>query len=219
MVFLLVVLTIILFIGIEFYLHRRKIKQAQREGIKNPALSEALQLVSPGTYLQPTMTWGKILDTGNLMLGLQPLLVGLTGNPDKLELLAKGKQIKKGEALLRLQKDSRYLDIISPVDGEVIAANPEAHKQMSWDKLGQNWIYTIKPKNLSSEIPGWIIAEKIKPWLNERYQSIKSFFQKQLSSAQLGETMADGGELPIGILMKFEEPIWREFNKAYLARS
>ena len=219
MVFLLVVLTILFFIGIEFYLHRKKSREVQSEGIPNPALSEAMRLVSPGTYLQKTMTWGKVLDTGNLMLGIQPLLVGLTGTPDKLELMAEGSKIKKGEALLRLQKNSRHLDVFSPIDGEVVAANPEARKQMTWDQLSQNWIYTIKPQNLSLEISSWVIAEKIKPWLSETYQSIKSFFHKQMSSDQMGETMADGGELPVGILMKFEEPVWKKFNEKYLARS
>jgi glycine cleavage system H lipoate-binding protein len=219
MVFLFVILTIVVFIGIEYYLHRRKVQKSIPEMVKNLPLSQALQLVSPGTYLQPTMTWGKILDTGNLMVGLQPLLVGITGTPDKLELLPQGNQVKKGDSLIRMKKDSKHLDIVSPVNGKVIATNPEVEKEMSWDKLGQSWIYTIKPQNLSSEIPNWIIAEKIKPWLNDRYQAIKGFFQKQLSSNQLGETMADGGELPVGILMKFDEPIWSDFSREYLSRS
>jgi glycine cleavage system H lipoate-binding protein len=219
MVFLFVLFTIVVFIGIEYYLHYRKVQKSIPEMVKNLPLSRALQLVSPGTYLQPTMTWGKILDTGNLMVGLQPLLVGITGTPDKLELLPEGNQVKKGDPLIRMKKDSKHLDIVSPVNGVVIAANPDIEKEMSWDTLGQSWIYTIKPQNLSSEITHWIIAEKIKPWLNERYQAIKGFFQKQLSSSQLGETMADGGELPVGILMKFDEPIWSDFSREYLSRS
>jgi glycine cleavage system H lipoate-binding protein len=217
MVFLLVILTILLFIGIEYYLHRRKVKESLNEDAAKIPISHAFQLVSPGTYLQPTMTWGKILDTGNLMVGLQPLLLGLTGSPDELELLTEGREVKKGESFLRMKKNSRHLDIISPIEGEIVAANPEMKKKLSWDDLGQSWVYTIKPKNLSSEIPNWVIAEKIKPWIMDRYQSMKGFFQRQLTGAQLGETMADGGELPVGILMKFDEPVWKDFSKEYLS--
>jgi glycine cleavage system H lipoate-binding protein len=219
MAFVFVLLTIILFIGIEYFLHRRKIRQTSPATVKNLPLNEALQLVSPGTYLQSTMTWGKILDTGNLMVGLQPLLVGITGTPEKLELLSKGKQVRKGDRLLRMKMNDKQLDIISPVDGEVVASNPEVEKEMSWDELGQSWVYTLKPENLSSEIPNWIIADKIKPWLNSRYQEMKTFFQKKLTNTQLGETMADGGELSIGILSKFDEKIWSDFSREYLSRS
>jgi len=45
---------------------------------------------------------------------------------------------------------------------------------------------------------------------------MKSFFAQSSPQSQLGYTMADGGDLPIGILSKFESKTWQDFEEKFL---
>ncbi|MEJ2535469.1 MAG: hypothetical protein P8048_00150 [Calditrichia bacterium] len=217
MVFLLVVLSVVLFITIDYLIQRRRkratVEQAEPE---NLYISKTMPGILNGVFLQPGFTWSKILDNGNLLLGIQPMLLGLVGNPDEIETVPEGQKIGKGGSLLKVRKGSKLLDLKSPVHGSIVAINPEFQEISGWDKLSQNWIYAIKPEKVSSEIPGWIIADKTKNWINTRYEEVKSFFMKNLPRTELGSTMADGGDLPIGIMSKFDEKFWKEFEHSFL---
>ncbi len=81
--------------------------------------------------------------------------------------------------------------------------------------MAQTGIYGIKPDNMSAEISNWFIAEKSKEWLNEKFQQMKNFFVRNLPQQHVGLTMADGGELPFGILTKFDKKTWQDFENKF----
>ena len=90
--------------------------------------------------------------------------------------------------------------------------NSQVLQNPSWESVSQNWLYTIKPENVAQEIPLWYIAENAKNWVNEKYKQVKEFFMESLPQTQLGVTMADGGDLPTGILSHFDQGVWDKFQ-------
>lgn len=216
-VILLVVLTFIVGITVEYYIKRpKKGAVSAARSTNNFSQTKIINMLPDGVFLQPSFTWSKIQETGNLELGIHPILMGLIGEPEKVEILEQGKTVKKGDTIIKLHKDSKQLSVKAPVTGRILSANPNFHKT-SWENLAQTGIYGIKPDNMSAEISNWFIAEKSREWLNEKFQQMKNYFVRSLPQKQMGLTMADGGELPFGVLTKFDKKIWQDFEKSFLA--
>lgn len=217
MVVLFVVLTIVLFLTIEYFIQRKKkTKLASESQPSKLSLARIFHMLPKGVFFQPSFTWSKILDSGNMVLGVHPVLLGIVGEPDKIEMLHEGEKVKKGEPLLKIHKDSKKLRVKAPVNGTVTAVSPDFDENMSWDKLSQIWLYTIKPENVSEEISNWVVAEKANQLLNEKYLQIKNFFLENFPRTETGITMADGGDLPLGILSNFDHQTWEKFEEEFI---
>ncbi|GAB4367144.1 MAG: hypothetical protein Kow0042_07510 [Calditrichia bacterium] len=217
MVVALVILTLILFLVIDYLLRRKKkAPQVETDRPRTLSLSKILNMMPSGVFLQPAFTWSKILDSGHLILGIHPLILGLIGKPDNIELCEEGQEIAKGDSVLKIFKNSRLLRIKSPVQGKIRSINPQISLENSWENLGHQWLYVIEPVNVSEEVGNWFVAEKSHFWLNEKYQEIKNFLMQVLPKTQVGATMADGGDLPVGVLSQSDKKTWQEFEKRFL---
>jgi glycine cleavage system H lipoate-binding protein len=214
-VLLFVVLTIILGIAIEYLVNRKKrASSSDTPEVSHLSPSTITPLVPEGIFLQPTFTWSKILDSGNMMMGIHPLLLGLVGKPEKFEKLDEGQEFQKGDTVLTLQKGMRKLRVKSPIKGTIKSINPKFSEE-AWENLGQVWLYSIKPENLSSEISNWYIAEKSRTWITQKIEQIRSFLSNNVPHKQVGLTIADGGELPVGVLSQFDNAIWEDFETEF----
>ncbi|MBN2364613.1 MAG: hypothetical protein EH225_00550 [Calditrichaeota bacterium] len=213
MVVLFVVLTIILFVSIDYFIQRKK--KIGLESQPHPgtvSLSRVLSLLPRGVFIQPSFTWSKLLDSGNLALGIQPILMGLIGEPDEIELLHNGEEVGKNQSLMKIHKGDKVLTVSSPVKGTITAINQQILDDPTFENLSQNWVYSIRPENVSQEVSSWMVAEKAQTWLNEKFNSIRNFFQESAPQTAMGVTMADGGDLPFGVLSQFDEDVWKKFE-------
>lgn len=216
-VLLFVLFTVILGLTVDYFLQRKKMRVgAAKPQTNHLSLSRIFHMLPDGVFLQPSFTWSKILDTGNLLIGIHPFLLEIVGEPDLVETVEQGKRIKKGETLFTLKKDRKLLRVKSPITGSVVTVNPD-YELVSGEQMGQIWLYAVKPENVSVEIPGWFISEKSKEWLNEKFQQMKGFFVQKALRDRVGVTMADGGELPVGVLSKFDQKIWDDFEKQFVS--
>ncbi len=83
---LFVILMVIAVLTVEFLIQRRKrLALVARENVAALRLNRISSLIPRGVFLQPSLTWSKILTSGNLMVGLNPVLLGLVGQPDKID--------------------------------------------------------------------------------------------------------------------------------------
>lgn len=215
-VLLFILFTIIVGITIDYFINRRKkISYANQQQVNQLSPSKIIPMVPPGVFIQPSFTWSKILDSGNIMMGVHPILLGLIGKPEKFEKLNQGQHVKKGDTFITLQKDSKRLNIKSPVSGTIESINLEFDDGI-WENMGTVWLYCIKPDNLASEFTYWFLADKSKKWINQKIEQIKTFLNNSLSQRQVGLTIADGGELSVGVLSQFDNKTWQEFESKFL---
>lgn len=213
MVVLMVVLTICLFLVVDFFVQRRRQEGFAAQPDHRPfPLSATLRMMPAGIFLQRSFTWSRILDDGNVVVGVQPFLMGLVGQPDRVEILPSGVDVKKGDVIATLHKGAHTLHVRSPLDGMVNAINEEILEQATWNQLSQEWLLHFRPAHIGEEVPSWLIAEEATTWMRDQYRVVREYFTTQLPGAELGVTMADGGDIPVGILDAFEEDVWKQFE-------
>ena len=209
MVAIFVILTIIFFLGLDMLVRHRSEKKVVPEVLPLAHLS---RLLPRGVFVQPNFTWSRILDDGNIALGIHPLLLGLTGKPDEITTLSTGEEALKGKSLLSIRKGERHLHLNAPTDGIIRRVNPDMKSIEQETDFENNWLFVIEPAHLSEELPGWMIAEKAEAWLGRKYQQIRDFLVGSGLNPEAGATLADGGDIPVGVLSELDEGIWHRFE-------
>lgn len=223
MVVALVILTVVLLVTLDYFVVRKRMGLRQHHAgppVLEP-LSNAASEVPGGVFLQPSYTWSRIRPDGDLIVGVHPLLLGLVGAPFDVDLLRDGTQVERGAPLVRLGRAGRQLTVRSPVDGRVTAVNRAVTANADWetgDGTDRNWIYRIRPNAVGEDVPRWMIGDRAVAWTHEQYDRIRVFLAGAGGAGPVGATMADGGEIPVGILAALDEDGWEAFQASFLDR-
>jgi glycine cleavage system H lipoate-binding protein len=222
MVALLVALTILALVAADYFLLKPRRAKKAEEGIPLPGLeplSAAIAQLPAGVFLQPTFTWSRIRPDGNLLIGVHPLLFGLVGAPYDIERLPGGERVEKGEPLVRIRKGGRSLTVRSPIAGRIAEVNHVIAGETEWKGLngeGGSWLYRIVPDRVAGEVPTWLIAESGVEWTRRQYQLLRERLSALAGGPELAGTMADGGEIPAGILTRLDDAAWTAFEQVVL---
>ncbi len=222
MVALLVALTIIALVAADYFLLRpQRVKKAE-EGIPLPGLeplSAAITRLPAGVFLQPTFTWSRIRPDGDVLLGVHPLLFGLVGAPYDVERLPGGEHVEKGAPLVRIRKGDRRLTVRSPIAGRIAEVNRVVSGETDWTGghgEGGGWLYRVIPERVAGEVSTWLIGEAATEWTQRQYQRLREQLTALAAAPELAGTMADGGEIPAGILARLDDAAWTTFERNVL---
>lgn len=223
MVVLLVVLTFVVLVALDHFVLSKRYPELTAKEPARPnllALSAAWQPVPAGVFLQPTYTWGRIGETGEVYLGLHPMLLGLVGAPWDLALRGQGEHVAKGEPLVRIGRGGRHLTVRSPIAGRVDKVNHQAISESLWrgaEGHDGSWLYRLLPERLADEAATWLAGEAAAEWTRRRYDDLRAYLHGAVTDRHLGVVMADGGELPVGILGEMDEGVWAGLEARFLA--
>ncbi|NIR44885.1 MAG: hypothetical protein GWN99_11315 [Gemmatimonadetes bacterium] len=197
-----------------FAVERRRARQAEEvraEPVPVPA-SGMLGGLPAGSYLSPGFTWCR-KENGELHVGAHPMLLRLVGAPYELEVAADRGRVGKGEPLIRIKKGHRSLTLPAPVAGQLKGRRRIA--AVGSDE-SDAWLCCMEPEDLDETIPTWMSGDEAERWTERRYDEIREHFLRAGVDDRLGVTLADGGDLPVGVLGELDETRWRDFSDTFL---
>jgi glycine cleavage system H protein len=185
-------------------------------------LSAAILKIPQGIFYSKHHTWAYLEKSGNAKIGLDDLLLHITGEVSIHHLKNPGDIINKGDILARIDQNGKQLSIFSPISGEILNANPalEAKNELLHeDPYGKGWIYNIKPSHWVAEIPSCYLAEDASVWLKEelvRYKDFLAMNMHKISPENPMPILQDGGELSESSLSVLPKASWQEFQNEFL---
>lgn len=187
----------------------------------NPSFSNAPM----GLFYGKNHTWTFLERTGMAKIGLDELLIHLTGNVNIRLLKKSGDLLKKGDLFSEIEKDGKTLQIFSPITGRVMSLNHQLESQpmlLKNDPYGMGWLFEIEPENWLAETQTYYMADKATYWLKNEWSRIKDFVilsdqNQNTETAQL--VMQDGGELVNNTLSEMPDEIWKNFQSEFLNRT
>jgi glycine cleavage system H protein len=186
-------------------------------------LSANILKIPQGIFYNKNHTWTFLEKSGSAKVGLDDLLLHITGNVDIKNLKTRNEEIKKGELLAELDQNGKSLKIYSPISGKILTANEnlkENKQLLNQDPYGKGWIYEIKPSNWVTETSTWYFAEEAQTWMKSELDRYKSFlsmnFRKYSPESESLTILQDGGELSENSLSELPNEMWQEFQKEFL---
>jgi len=185
-------------------------------------LSASILKIPQGIFYSKNHTWAYLEKSGTAKVGLDDLLLHITGEVSIRQLKNPGESIKKGDLMARIDQHGKSLSIFSPISGEVLNSNPvlkENYELLNTDPYGEGWLLNIKPANWVNEIPACYLAEEATDWFKKELERYKDFLSVNLGKYAPETSLAtlqDGGELIGNSLSDLPNEFWQDFQKEFL---
>ncbi|MCB8994256.1 MAG: hypothetical protein H6538_01470 [Bacteroidales bacterium] len=200
----------------------KKVTSLKNSWHRNGILSPANLRIPQGLYFCNNHTWAHLEKSGTARVGIDEMLLHITGEINLRFQKNPGEVIRKGEVLTEVDQHGKKLKVFSPISGKIVNANQsltENPEIMDEDPYGQGWIYKIKPFDWKGETESYFLAEDATKWSMQEVSRFKDFFASEMekfSTGSLNPVLQDGGELRDNTLSELPAEIWEDFQKSFL---
>jgi glycine cleavage system H protein len=110
---------------------------------------------------------------GTARVGIDDFVRKIVGQLDGVELPKLNKEVRKGELLFSFKRDSRTIDISSPLSGKITLLNAEHIEHPEWiasKPFELSWMCCIEPSNLAEELHSLKIGVDTINWYREEIE-------------------------------------------------
>jgi glycine cleavage system H lipoate-binding protein len=187
---------------------------AARDMVKVFADRFAGFLAPSGLMFHPGHAWARIEDPDTVTVGMDDFAAKLLGSADSISLPKTGSRVKQGSLGWGFKTDSRVIHMLSPVEGEVVAVNPEVVKAPGAafeDPYGSGWLFKVKSNSLTSNQKNMIPSGMVGKW----FESIRQDLAAMMSAPGLSPLLADGGEPVRGIAKAIDSEAWDDLARQF----
>ena len=180
--------------------------------------------IPQGLFFSRLHTWAHLEKSGLAKVGLDDLLVHITGEVKFNRILEAGERIRKGDFLAEIVQKGKLLKIYSPISGEIIEANSILLNQpelLNEDPYQKGWMYKIKPISWVADTQSYFLAEDASLWAKQELERFKDFLAQSLgkySPDPSAVILQDGGELRDQPLSELPDEVWQDFQQDFLSK-
>lgn len=188
-------------------------------------LSPETLRIPQGLFFSRNHTWTHLERSGIAKIGLDDMLIRITGDIKVINHAKPGDSIRKGELLAQIDHNGKQLRVYSPVSGEVKCANPLLSEQpeiMNEDPFRKGWIYQVIPSNWVEETRSYYLAGEATSWMSKELVRFKDFLMLSAGKNSIetsGIILQDGGELRDNTLAEMPDELWQDFQKNFMSRT
>lgn len=170
--------------------------------------------LSKNLYYHPGHSWVMPEDKDIVKVGIDDFAQKLIGKPDSFSLPKIGSQVEQGDIGWKIHLDSKSVDVLSPVNGEVIAVNEKilnSPELIEEDPYGKGWLLKIKVPKINSNLKNLLSGKLAVAWMENTVHTLH-----ERMSGDLGILMQDGG-LPVsGFAKELAPDNWEEIAAEFL---
>lgn len=170
-------------------------------------------LVPEKVYFHPGHAWAKVERGDLLSLGIDDFGQKLVGPINAIQTPAVGARVKQGERAWTLLVNGQSIDMLSPVDGEIIAVNDDVlqfPEEINKDPFGKGWLMTVRNSEKLANLKGLLSGIQARRWIEEARTKLMA-----ITGYNLGTVLADGGPLRDGIARTLDSERWVEIVKTH----
>jgi glycine cleavage system H lipoate-binding protein len=161
-------------------------------------------------------TWAAPERKNLVKVGIDDFAQKLVGKIDAIEMPHIGSTIHQGETGWTLKADSKQIEMLSPVDGKVIAINDEILN--SPENINRSpylsWLMEIEAPRFSLNRKQLLSGAMAKKWMEETREGLLSRM-----NYNLGLVYQDGGQLVDGMARNLDKEKWDEIAKDFFLTS
>jgi len=178
--------------------------------------------IPQGIFYSKHHTWAYLEKSGTAKIGLDDLLLHITGDVQVSYRKEAGETVNKGDLVAEIVQEGNTLSVFSPISGKIIAPNAaleQNHEYLSDDPYGMGWMFKITPSKWKEEIASCYLAGEATEWLRseiERYKTFVALNMNRYPAEGVHPVLQDGGELSDNSLSGMPPEMWRSFQQEFL---
>jgi glycine cleavage system H protein len=159
-------------------------------------------------YYHQGHSWVALQENGTAVIGIDDFAGKLIGKPDSMNLPRVGKICRQGEKAWSLRRNGKTLDILCPLDGEVIAVNGraiESPEVLINEPYGSGWLLMVKTRDVNRNLRNLLRGSMASKWMEESARDLRAVF-----SGDMGLVYQDGGLPEPGLCTQFDSDDWEK---------
>ncbi len=192
---------------------RARSRPEATQGVGRPAgASGGWFSVPKQVHLHLGHTWARVEPDGRVTVGLDDFAHKLVGRVVGIELPPPGEHVAQGEPAIRLAAGGKAVSLLSPVDGEVVAVNPQAARNLreTSDPYGSGWLFQVSPPRLAANLKQLLCGKAAQRWLEQASESLAARLPREA-----GLLLQDGGVPLLGIAQELEPENWDDLARGF----
>jgi glycine cleavage system H protein len=169
---------------------------AQAQANLAPGFVEGFLIPGELRY-HPGHMWLKREWQDTVRVGADEFGAKLAGKIDRIDLPKPGQWFRQGQALLELHRRGDVVTMVSPIEGEVTAINPDVAADPSLlrrDSYGKGWLVSLRVYDQVSPWRNLLPANLVRSWMKD---AVTRLYAEQPSMTPL----AADGERPVEDLL------------------
>lgn len=220
MTVILVLVTFLAFIVLDYVLNRRKAIAVTPVAEPNKAAAPAIAgdyvdgfLVPQAVGYHSGHSW-LVRERKNMVrIGADEFASALIGRVEKIELPKPGQWVRQGQKILSFWRDGVKTEMVSPTEGEVTEINTEVLANpalLRKDPYGKGWLAAIHVPDEESTSRNLVPKMLVREWMRESVERLYS-----LQPALAGAVAADGGRPAEDLLADFPDQNWKQVTSEF----
>jgi len=206
------------FIALDYALTRRRLaRQTQAQATPAPDLEPAWVAgyqMPESLYYHRGHTWARPLDADTALVGVDDFARKLIGAAATLVAPSRGDWLHQGDRAFALQIDGKRANLVSPVEGEVVAVNPDLVEKsalVSDDPYGRGWVLQVKSPKLASNLRNLLSGRLARKWMEDSREALELRLM-----ALAGSVLQDGGEPAASLGEHLPKADWERLVREFL---
>ncbi|MFZ3200396.1 MAG: glycine cleavage system protein H [Candidatus Acidiferrales bacterium] len=198
MTVLLVVITIAVFLLVDYAKTRKSVPQAETRA---PRTSAAIPRVRPeyvsgfqlpaNIQYHPGHTWALRESPTLVRVGIDDFAARLIGKVESILLPKRGQWIRQGQEVFTVFKGASKAELVSPIEGEVTSVNEALVKDaglLGSDPYGEGWLLTVISPDAQTNFRNLLGGNLARQWTAETANHLRAKLP-----ALAGAVAQDGG--------------------------
>jgi glycine cleavage system H lipoate-binding protein len=147
-------------------------------------------------------------------VGMDDFAQKLIGLPAKIELPRIGSKVNQGENGWRLQFNGKSIDMLSPVNGEVVAVNEEIIQNpaiLNDDPYQKGWLLKVKPSRWRIDRRNLLSGSLARAWIEYSVNKLSARM-----TGDFGVVLQDGGLPVTGFAREISPQNWDQLAREFL---
>jgi len=213
MVVILVLVTFLGFIALDYLLNRKKAIYTVGVEAKAPPAPVGADyvdgfLVPENVSYHSGHSWVARERPNRFRLGADEFAAALAGKVEKIELPKPGQWIRQGQKVVSFYRDGEKTEMVSPAEGEVLEINTEVLRNpalLRQDPYGKGWLVTVHVPDEENTNRNLLPRTLVREWMRE---AVGRLYARQPQLA--GAVSADGGRAADDLLAAIPDLNWKE---------
>lgn len=154
--------------------------------------------IPQGFCFHPGHTWVSKESPESARVGMDSFATNLLGKIDRIEVVGPNRWVRQGQKLMTITSGDTTLDLISPVEGVVMALNTDAIRDpnlITRDPYKDGWIAMVKSPDLATNQKNLVQGPMVAPWMQNNIVRLNA------TLSQLSPALAQDGGVPVNGLL------------------
>jgi glycine cleavage system H protein len=167
-----------------------------------------------GLFYHQGHSWVRAEGNDLAVVGIDDFAQRLLGTSSAIDLPKPGARLQQGDKGLELRFGSKAIEILSPVEGEVVEINHEVLKNpqlLNSDPYGNGWLLKVKVLQMKRNLVNLFSEDLAMAWMEETVNSLH-----RIMAGRLGVALQDGGVPVDGIARILSPGNWDEIARKFL---